>query len=92
MYWDDWNRKAIFFANKNSGNGTTELLGQMNGAMDLKIFSSIHRSGTNACSKKPCSHLCVPMPSDRGNGESTENYQCRCPDGKQLLLLELITE
>ena len=74
MYWDDWNRKAIYFADKNSGKGITPVQSNMNGAMDLKIFSAFHRSGSNACSSKPCSHICVAMPD--------EKFQCLCPDGK----------
>lgn len=53
-----------------------ELLTNMTGAMDLKIFSTLHRSGRNGCSDKPCSHLCVSMP-----GEGTP-FKCLCPDGK----------
>jgi hypothetical protein len=74
MYWDDWNKKAIYFANKNSGKGLTVLRKDMNGAMDMKIFSPLQRSGTNACSDNPCSHLCVPMPS-------APKFRCLCPDG-----------
>ena len=75
MYWDDWNQKAIFFADKNTGKGITKLESDMNGAMDLKIFSSLHRTGTNACENSPCTHLCVAMPTAPG-------YRCLCPDGK----------
>ena len=32
-----------------------------------------YRQGTNACSKKPCSHICVPLPG--------EKFTCLCPDG-----------
>ena len=75
MYWDDWNNKAIFMANKNNGKGITKVRGDMNGAMDLKIFSTLHRDGaSNACSKNPCSHLCVGMPK--------EGHACMCPDGE----------
>ncbi|TRY76952.1 hypothetical protein TCAL_09210 [Tigriopus californicus] len=74
MFWNDWNRKALYYADKNTGNGTTVVLKDMEGVMDLKIFSSIHRAGSNECSKKPCSHLCVAMPAPK-------HYQCLCPDG-----------
>ena len=78
MYWDDWNKKAIFFADKNTGKGLKTLRGNMTGAMDLKIFSSIQRSGTNGCSDSPCSHICVPMPV---KAESDTKFRCLCPDG-----------
>ena len=74
VYWDDWNKKAIFFADKNSGKGLQTLRGNMTGAMDLKIFSSVQRSGNNSCSGSPCSHICVPMPPPA-------NFRCLCPDG-----------
>eukprot|EP00095_Tigriopus_kingsejongensis_P005304 maker-scaffold337_size202799-snap-gene-0.21 protein:Tk05304 transcript:maker-scaffold337_size202799-snap-gene-0.21-mRNA-1 annotation:"sortilin-related receptor" len=74
MYWNDWNRKALYYADKNTGNGTTLIMKNEVGVMDMKIFSSIHRSGTNACSQSPCSHLCVGMPAPK-------NYQCLCPNG-----------
>ena len=74
MYWDDWNKKAIFFADKNSGKGLQTLRGNMTGAMDLKIFSSVQRSGNNSCSGNPCSHICVPMPAPK-------HFRCLCPDG-----------
>lgn len=77
MYWNDWNRKALYYADKNTGNGTTVVLKDMEGVMDLKIFSSIHRAGSNECSKNPCSHLCVAMPAPK-------HYQCLCPDGKSI--------
>ena len=32
-----------------------------------------YRQGTNACSNKPCSHICVPLPG--------EKFTCLCPDG-----------
>ncbi len=74
MYWDDWNRKAIYMADKNSGKKIHRVRQNMNGSMDLKVFSSAqHNSGGSACSSNPCSHLCVPMPGGR--------FRCLCPDG-----------
>ena len=37
------------------------------------FFVNFSRQGKNACSKNPCSHICVPLPEDK--------YTCLCPDG-----------
>ena len=37
------------------------------------FFYYFFRQGKNACSKNPCSHICVPLPEDK--------YTCLCPDG-----------
>ena len=37
MYWDDWNQKSIFFADKHNGSGIDTLLANMPGSMDLKV-------------------------------------------------------
>ena len=81
MYWDDWNKKAVFVADKDNGAGIQQVLGDMAGVMDLKVFGASHRIGKNKCSDKPCSHLCVPMPSN----DKYKGFKCLCPDGKQNL-------
>ena len=63
-------------ADKNTGKGVSNIFGANHPVvhpMDVKAFSFLHRQGTNACSKKPCSHICVPMPDQK--------YTCLCPDG-----------
>ena len=75
MYWDDWNTKSVYFANKNSGRGIVEIQTNMAGSMDLKVFTKLHRTGTTACRSNPCSHLCAPIPDGK-------KYTCLCPDGK----------
>jgi hypothetical protein len=73
VFWDDWHHKAFYMADKNTGKGVVQIISGITGAMDLKAFSFLHRQGKNACSKTPCSHICVPMPDDK--------YTCLCPDG-----------
>ena len=77
MYWDDWSTKSVYMAQKNDGKGVSAIVSEMDGAMDLKIFSSINRAGNNSCSARPCSHLCIPKPN--------KSYVCLCPDGESIL-------
>jgi len=76
VYWDDWTRKAIFLADKDSGEGITVVQKDMAGAMDLKVYSPHILQMKNACSSKPCSHLCIALPP-----HYKEKYRCLCPDG-----------
>jgi hypothetical protein len=43
VYWDDWEKKAIFMADKNSGRGVTKVLGDLTGAMDMKAFNRLNQ-------------------------------------------------
>lgn len=73
VFWDDWDKKALFMADKNSGKGVVKVLGDLSGAMEIKAFTRLHQvSANNSCSSKPCSHLCVP---------TYTGYACLCPDG-----------
>ena len=50
MFWTDWTLQHLHMADKDRGKGVSEIV-QAKNAMDVKAFSSIHRQGTNACSK-----------------------------------------
>lgn len=76
VLWNDWTRRAIFQADKNSGKGVMVVKDEVNGAMDMKIYSAGNRGETNHCSNHTCSHLCVAMPPSSGL-----KYKCLCPDG-----------
>lgn len=41
------------------------------------VFDLSKRNGTNACTSRPCSDLCLPVPGNQG-------YVCECPDHRQL--------
>ena len=43
VYWDDWEKKAIFMADKNSGKGVVKVMGDLAGAMDMKAFNRLHQ-------------------------------------------------
>lgn len=87
VLWNDWTRKAIFQADKNSGKGIMMVQEEVNGAMDMKIYSSSSRGETNRCSNHTCSHLCVSMPPGSGL-----QYKCLCPDGMKASVTGGVTE
>ncbi|KAJ3591191.1 hypothetical protein NHX12_009138 [Muraenolepis orangiensis] len=73
LYWDDWSRMGIFKAPKSGSPSNELIIGRLIGVMDLKIFYKGKARGHNACSERPCSLLCVPLPGKR--------HTCICPDG-----------
>jgi len=97
LYWDDWTQRAIYMADKNSGQGIQHVKKDIPGAMDLKIYSPSLLTERNACTGHTCSHLCIARPPGTkpaysclcpdgmkaiGSGDQT---QCVCPDGQKLL-------
>ena len=79
VLWNDWTRKAIYQADKNSGKGIVMLQDNVEGAMDMKIYSPGVLAEKNACSENDCSHLCMAMPPNTGPA-----YVCLCPDGMKV--------
>ena len=79
VLWNDWTRKAIYQADKNSGKGIVMLQNNVEGAMDMKIYSPGVLAERNACSENDCSHLCMAMPPNTG-----ASYKCLCPDGMKV--------
>ena len=79
VLWNDWTRKAIYQADKNSGKGIVMLQNNVEGAMDMKIYSPGVLAERNACSENDCSHLCMAMPPNTG-----APYKCLCPDGMKV--------
>ena len=55
---NDWTRKAIFQADKNSGAGVMMVQEEVNGPTDMKIYSSGSRGETNG----PKQWLSVQVP------------------------------
>jgi hypothetical protein len=86
MYWTDWDRNAVFKANKFDGSNSDAVT-----AKDLKqIPMAVHvyhpyrqPDATNYC--RPlnghCSHICVPAPQITSNSAKTS---CICPNGYKL--------
>ncbi|CAL7939536.1 unnamed protein product [Xylocopa violacea] len=77
MYWDDWKHSMIFVADKDHGLGISNVVDQLPGLMDLKVFAHSIQEGTNSCVNSTCSHICVGAP----HGE----HVCLCPDGMEMI-------
>ena len=43
VYWDDWEKKAIYMADKNTGKGVVKVIGDLAGAMDMKAFNRLYQ-------------------------------------------------
>ena len=81
VVWNDWTRKAIFQADKETGQGVWLVKDDIAGAMDMKIYSGYQREAEeDPCLGAGCSGLCVPMPRT----ESAPRYRCLCPDGMKV--------
>lgn len=80
MYWDDWEQKRIFVADKDHGVGIQIVSEELDGVMDLKIYAHSVQEGTNACtnSSSVCSHLCFAQPENRPP-------VCECPDNMTII-------
>ncbi|XP_033176112.1 very low-density lipoprotein receptor isoform X6 [Bombus impatiens] len=87
VYWTDWDKEAIFKANKFTG----ESVGPVTSLRTLKYPMVVHvyhpyrqPDGMNQCQavNGHCSHLCLPAP--RINSKSPL-LSCACPDGLRLL-------
>nr|CAD7407173.1 unnamed protein product [Timema cristinae] len=89
LYWDDWEQKAIFTADKDHGVEVHAILNQLSGLMDLKVFAHSIQEGNNSCglTAKVCSHLCVGLPQRKSaclcpDTMVMKNNECMCPENK----------
>ncbi|VVC91851.1 unnamed protein product [Leptidea sinapis] len=75
MYWDDWQAKSIFMADKDTGANAITIDDSFTDLMDLKVFAHFMQHGSNACSYKntSCDTLCLGGPG--------KTFSCLCPDG-----------
>nr|CAD7443909.1 unnamed protein product [Timema bartmani] len=89
LYWDDWEQKAIFTADKDHGVEVHAILNQLAGLMDLKVFAHSIQEGNNSCglTTNVCSHLCVGLPQRKSaclcpDTMVMKNNECMCPENK----------
>ena len=83
VVWNDWTRRAIYQMDKVTGEGLQVVRDNIQGAMDLKVYSSrlMERPKTLGCDQPElsCSHVCVNLPPG-----GAAQYKCLCPDGMKL--------
>ncbi|XP_076762373.1 low-density lipoprotein receptor isoform X3 [Xylocopa sonorina] len=87
VYWTDWDKEAIFKANKFTGLGVEAVtsLRTLKYPMVVHVYHPYRQpDGINQCQavNGHCSHLCLPAP--RINSKSPL-LSCACPDGLTLL-------
>ncbi|CAL7950124.1 unnamed protein product [Xylocopa violacea] len=87
VYWTDWDKEAIFKANKFTGLGVEAVtsLRTLKYPMVVHVYHPYRQpDGINQCQavNGHCSHLCLPAP--RINSISPL-LSCACPDGLTLL-------
>ncbi|KAK9298041.1 hypothetical protein QLX08_008537 [Tetragonisca angustula] len=87
VYWTDWDKEAIFKANKFTGKSVEAVtsLRTLKYPMVVHVYHPYRQpDGMNQCQavNGHCSHLCLPAP--RINSKSPL-LSCACPDGLRLL-------
>ncbi|XP_017883525.1 very low-density lipoprotein receptor-like isoform X2 [Ceratina calcarata] len=87
VYWIDWDKEAIYKANKFTGQGVEPVtsLRTLKYPMVVHVYHPYRQpDGVNQCQavNGHCSHLCLPAP--RINSKSPL-LSCACPDGLRLL-------
>ncbi|XP_017755666.1 PREDICTED: very low-density lipoprotein receptor-like isoform X1 [Eufriesea mexicana] len=87
VYWTDWDKEAIFKANKFNGQSVEAVtsLRTLKYPMVVHVYHPYRQpDGMNQCQavNGHCSHLCLPAP--RINSKSPL-LSCACPDGLRLL-------
>lgn len=87
LYWTDWEKHAVFRANKFNGSGIEAItaIHSMQNPMVVHVYHPYRQpDGENFCTavNGHCSHLCLPSPLI--NSKSSR-ISCACPDGLTLL-------
>lgn len=85
IYWNDWNdwqRLAVFQADKDNYQEIKILKELTKRSMGLKVFGHGLQEGVNECINSTCSHICVGTPE--------QGHKCLCPDGKELQMNQCV--
>ncbi|XP_063697289.1 low-density lipoprotein receptor isoform X3 [Culicoides brevitarsis] len=87
VYWTDWDKEAVFKANKFTGKDVEPItaLHMLQHPMTIHVYHPYRQpDGVNHCQSLNghCSHLCLPAPriSDR-----SPRISCACPTGLRLM-------
>jgi hypothetical protein len=87
VYWTDWDKQAVYRANKFSGKDITPITAthMLQNPMVIHVYHPYRQpDGDNYCQavNGHCSHLCLPAPQINIR---SPKISCACPDGLQLL-------
>ncbi|XP_075216860.1 low-density lipoprotein receptor-like isoform X2 [Lycorma delicatula] len=87
VYWTDWDKQAIFRANKFNGSQIAPVtaVNMLQNPMVIHVYHPYRQpDGLNHCAavNGHCSHLCLPAPQI--NSKSPK-ISCACPDGLILM-------
>ncbi|KAJ6635659.1 Very low-density lipoprotein receptor, partial [Pseudolycoriella hygida] len=87
IYWTDWDKAAVFRANKFNGEEVTAItpLRMLQHPMTIHVYHPYRQpDGVNYCQavNGHCSHLCLPAP--KINSRSPQ-ISCACPTGLKLM-------
>ncbi|XP_059478315.1 low-density lipoprotein receptor-like isoform X3 [Neocloeon triangulifer] len=87
VYWSDWDKQALFKANKFNGKDVTPVTAthMVQFPMVVHVYHPYRQpDGPNHCQavNGHCSHLCLPAPIINAN---SPKISCACPDGLTLI-------
>ncbi|XP_073999056.1 low-density lipoprotein receptor-like isoform X3 [Rhodnius prolixus] len=87
VYWTDWDKQAIFKANKFDGSNVTAItaIRMLQNPMVVHVYHPYRQpDGANHCAavNGHCSHLCLPAPQINPR---SPKISCACPDGLVLM-------
>uniref|UniRef100_U5ER34 Putative low-density lipoprotein receptor n=1 Tax=Corethrella appendiculata TaxID=1370023 RepID=U5ER34_9DIPT len=87
MYWTDWDKEAVFKANKFSGKDIQPVTAvhMLQHPMTIHVYHPYRQpDGTNHCQavNGHCSHLCLPAPQITSR---SPKISCACPTGLKLM-------
>nr|CAD7440490.1 unnamed protein product [Timema bartmani] len=87
VYWTDWDKQAVYKANKFTGKDITAITStnSLQNPMVIHVYHPYRQpDGENHCQavNGHCSHLCLPAPHIN---DKSPLISCACPDGLRLL-------
>ncbi|XP_013134904.1 PREDICTED: low-density lipoprotein receptor isoform X5 [Papilio polytes] len=87
VYWTDWDKTAVFRANKFNGKNVEPITSThtLQNPMVIHVYHPYRQpDGVNHCAavNGHCSHLCLPAPQ---LGPAAPRVACACPTGLRLL-------
>ncbi|XP_059621431.1 very low-density lipoprotein receptor-like isoform X4 [Phlebotomus argentipes] len=87
VYWTDWDKEAVFKANKFTGQDVEPItaLHMLQHPMTIHVYHPYRQpDGVNYCQavNGHCSHLCLPAPK---LNDRSSRISCACPTGLKLM-------